>query len=312
MNMRYFGIVAAVAACLTVAGTAGTANADSFGTGANQFTMDFVSISGATNPGSGYGIVNHDYSIGKYEVTNDQWNKFSISLGVPVTGVPSNGYDGVIQFTGLNMPNNRTSLYEAAQFVNWLNTSTGYRAAYNFTGTQGTNNYALATGSPGVYRNPDAKYFLPTEDEWVKAAYWNGTSLQTYATIGNGSPNTTGWNYNSSRASPWNVGSGTQELNGTYDMMGNVAEWTETFQAGSTTVRYMDRGGAYTGTPIGTLPYLASSGLHYVVPETETGSLGFRVASNPDAPPVPEPVTMAGLMLGIGGLVTYIRKRRTA
>jgi len=27
---------------------------------------------------------------------------------------------------------------------------------------------------------------------------------------------------------------------------------------------------------------------------------------------VPEPVTMAGLMMGIGGLVTYVRKRRTA
>ena len=31
-----------------------------------------------------------------------------------------------------------------------------------------------------------------------------------------------------------------------------------------------------------------------------------------DVTVVPEPVTMAGLMLGIGGLVTYIRKRRTA
>lgn len=30
------------------------------------------------------------------------------------------------------------------------------------------------------------------------------------------------------------------------------------------------------------------------------------------ADPIPEPVTMAGLMLGIGGLVTYIRKRRKA
>jgi hypothetical protein len=25
------------------------------------------------------------------------------------------------------------------------------------------------------YRNSNAKYFLPSEDEWVKAAYWNGT-----------------------------------------------------------------------------------------------------------------------------------------
>jgi len=29
-------------------------------------------------------------------------------------------------------------------------------------------------------------------------------------------------------------------------------------------------------------------------------------------PPIPEPVTMAGLMLGIGGLVGYVRKRRAA
>jgi hypothetical protein len=30
------------------------------------------------------------------------------------------------------------------------------------------------------------------------------------------------------------------------------------------------------------------------------------------ADPIPEPVTMAGLMLGIGSVVTYVRKRRTA
>ena len=31
-----------------------------------------------------------------------------------------------------------------------------------------------------------------------------------------------------------------------------------------------------------------------------------------DVPPVPEPLTMAGLAMGIGGLVTYVRKRRMA
>jgi hypothetical protein len=31
----------------------------------------------------------------------------------------------------------------------------------------------------------------------------------------------------------------------------------------------------------------------------------------PEAP-IPEPVTMAGLMLGIGGLVGYVRRRRKA
>ena len=144
------------------------------------------------------------------------------------------------------MPTDSVSWYEAAQFVNWLNTSTGHQAAYKFTGTQGTSNYTFAAWSPtdagydasNPYRNKDALYFLPTEDEWVKAAYWNGTTLQTYATKagesltqGNGTSGT-GWNYyNNGYATnpygPWNVGSGSQELNGTYDMMGNDWEWME-------------------------------------------------------------------------------------
>ena len=66
--------------------------ADTFGTGGNQFTLDFVPISGATNPTSGYGIVNNSYRMGVYEVTNDQWNKFAAAYGT-VTGNPSTAYD---------------------------------------------------------------------------------------------------------------------------------------------------------------------------------------------------------------------------
>jgi hypothetical protein len=43
---------------------AGAAMADTFGTVGNQFTIDFVGISGSTNPTSGYGIVNNDYRMG--------------------------------------------------------------------------------------------------------------------------------------------------------------------------------------------------------------------------------------------------------
>ena len=64
---------------------ANIASADIFGTGANQFTIDFVNISGDTNPASGYGIVNNDYRMGTYEITNDQWDKFKASYGT-VTG----------------------------------------------------------------------------------------------------------------------------------------------------------------------------------------------------------------------------------
>jgi hypothetical protein len=82
-----------LAAVLVVLAT-DVAMADTFGTGANQFTVDFVPISGATNPTSGIpagnrftftGVAN-DYRMGTYEITNDQWNKFTASLGVPVTG----------------------------------------------------------------------------------------------------------------------------------------------------------------------------------------------------------------------------------
>jgi len=63
-------------------------NGHTFGTGAYQFTIDFVPISGATNPASGYGIVNNDYRMGTFEITNDQWDKFKLAYGT-VTGSPA-------------------------------------------------------------------------------------------------------------------------------------------------------------------------------------------------------------------------------
>jgi formylglycine-generating enzyme required for sulfatase activity len=219
------------------------ASADTFGTGSNQFAIDFVLISGATNPTSGYGIVHNDYRMGVYEISNDQWNKFKAACG-PVAGNPSGAYSQDPEFTSANVPTNNVSWVETAQFVNWLNTSTGHQVAYKFTDIQGTSNYTFTTwastdagynaGNP--YRNSYAYYFLPTEDEWVKAAYWNGRNLQTYATKagqtlyqGNGSNG--GWNYSntypSALNSPWATSSGSQELNGTYNMMGNLWEWTE-------------------------------------------------------------------------------------
>lgn len=90
-----------------------SASADTFGTGANQFNIDFVTISGATSPVSGYGIVNNDYRMGTYEVTNDQWNKFQSAYGT-VTGSPSNAYKESTYWTGTDVPTNKVSWYEAA------------------------------------------------------------------------------------------------------------------------------------------------------------------------------------------------------
>lgn len=293
------------------------ASADQFGTGDNQFDIDFVTISGATNPTSGYGIVKIDYRMGTYEITNDQWTKFKASLGVPVTGTPSDAYDESPSYLGASDPTDQVSWYEAAQFVNWLNTSTGHQAAYKFTGTQGQSDYTLAIWSTAeadngtnLYRHKNAVYYLPTEDEWVKAGYWNGTSLQTYATKADETPyqgdgtSGTGWNFHHNEPpGRWAVGSGSEELNGTFDMMGNVWEWIESpfgdTSYGTSSARGL-RGGAYYND---SLYLLASSFRNDSDPNIEYYGIGFRVASE-----VPEPATLS--LLVIGGLALIRRRRK--
>ena len=68
-------------------------------------------------------------------------------------------------------PVNFVSWYDAIRFANWLNNGQG-------DGDTETGAYTLLGGTPtpsngsSITRNPGATWFLPSEDEWYKAAYY--------------------------------------------------------------------------------------------------------------------------------------------
>jgi hypothetical protein len=109
---------------------------ESCGSGANAFTMEFVTIgnpnnaadtTGSPNPA---GSVAYTYNLGKYEVSRNMITKANSAGGLVITLLDMSSYGG----NGVNRPATGITWYEAAKYVNWLNTSTGGTAAYKFVG----------------------------------------------------------------------------------------------------------------------------------------------------------------------------------
>jgi len=264
--------------------------------------IDFVTIGNPGNPGdtrteanpTGCGSVDYEYQIGKYEITNIQWDSFVTAAGTP-TGNPSDAYDESAYWTGDNVPTNMVSWFEAAQFCNYLTSGDKSQGAYLFSGDN---------ANPGDFEGIDRDsavstygtiYVIPKEDEWYKAAYYTGSGYSTYANGTDIAPIAgEDTNYRAVVRQPWNVGDGTREQNGTFNMMGNVWECNETlidvFSRGL-------RGGSFNFLD----SILSSSYRRDYQPSAENYHIGFRVAS------IPEPATL--LLLGLGGLA--LRSKRS-
>lgn len=250
----------------------------------------FVTIGNAGNAAhtNGLGAVAYDYKISATEVSIAELQAAGL-VGAGFQDYWNNGLFG--KTAGSNAPAVRITLYEAMQYCNWLTSGNIYTGAYVFaSGVYQSTDRASALGMYSTV------YALPTEDEWFKAAYFDGSAYTLYA---NGSTNTaptTGvgnWNYNGVTPNPnnvWSVTSGGIEQNGTYNMMGNVAEWLETTNG-------VLRGGSY-GTVAG---FLSSSATQTASPTSRNAAYGFRPIS------IPEPAT--ALMLCVGGIGAWMLRR---
>lgn len=164
-----------------------------FGTGSNQFSMDFALVGSPGNPADDtsdsspnqipvpIGGVNYVFKMGKHEASRDMVIKGSAQGGLGITLFDMTSFGG----NGTNRPATGVTWLEAARFVNWLNASQGYPHAYKFSAQPGEPGYSTISENllwnstdPGFdssnrFRNALARFALPSADEWHKAAYYD-------------------------------------------------------------------------------------------------------------------------------------------
>ncbi len=291
---------------------------ETFGSGANQFSMEFVTIgnpnnaadtTGSPNPA---GSVAYIYNLAKYEVSRDMITKANAagSLGITLSDMSSYGGNGV------NRPATGMNWFGAFKFANWLNADQGYHAAYKFDDSG--NFQPWLAGDAGynasnVFRNSLAKYVIPSSPEWYKGAYgnldgtWNnyptGSDIVPTSVGGGTAANTAVYGRPVGPADITYAGS--LSPYGTMAQGGNVEEMTETLDSQFTT-EVETRGGWWYSDRTeldaqdNTNPYPSSQGVFM---------LGFRVASVPEPLGVPEPSTGLLVVLGLSGLL--LKRRRT-
>ncbi|MDZ4659773.1 MAG: SUMF1/EgtB/PvdO family nonheme iron enzyme [Bythopirellula sp.] len=273
--------------------------ADTFGNGANEFDVEFVTIG---NPGNApdttgdpnpAGSVPYTYRIGKYEISEQMIDKANALSGLGITK----------DTRGPDMPATSVRWDEAARFVNWLNISTGSTPAYKFSSSAPNANFQLwdpadAGYNPNnEYRNSLAKYFLPSVDEWYKAAYYNpiagvyynyptGSDIAPIPAVNGTTPNTAVYDQLLTLGPAEVTLAGGLSPYGTMAQGGNVQEWDESFISSPLNGPRGHRGGSW---------FSNASSLSNLIRNTVTVgrtaddvSIGFRVASIV----IPEPSSM--------------------
>ena len=300
--------------------------ADTFGSGVNAFTINFANIGSPGNDpqnlnnrihsesgGDNYGAVNYSFRMSVHTISTGMIDKANAegSLGITRTA------------RSPNLPATNVSWNEAARFVNFLNDQAGHPHAYKFANQPGSggganDNIQLWDSSdPGYdpsnpYRNSNAFYFLPSEDEWFKAAYYSA-SLSRYYLFATGSDTAPtavasgtapGTAVYSGQSGPADIDqAGGLSPFGTMGQTGNINEWMESAADGendSPTKSRARRGGAWTSGEL----FASSATRDSLSQDGSVFNLGFRVAS------IPEPSAGLVMLVGLVGFGAFIIKRR--
>jgi formylglycine-generating enzyme required for sulfatase activity len=322
----------------------GDSIADVFNMQPGQTSMSLVPVGNLGNAPdtTGYGAVEYQFSMGKFEITAGQYVEFLNAVAgadpykLTVEGMfipfintsphlerhgtsPNFSYSVALEWA--NRPMSFLRWGSAARFANWL--TNGQPTGPQSLSTTEDGSYFLNGAITGadlslVTRKPDARFVIPTENEWYKSAYHknDGPSSNYWllATASDVLPSNDlsnplpdpGNNANFLQGSDFTLGypyfrtevgdfENSESPYGTFDQSGNVFEWTETLFS---TNRRIQRGGSYySGGPTLYSGYRDTFG----VPSNPGIYTGFRIAE------VPEPA--AGiLLLGLASALIFGRQ----
>ena len=328
-------------------------------------TVPVGNVGNGNDPATGglYGGVGYAYNIGKTEVTVGQYTEFlnavadtdtyalynaSMATNLNIAGISRSGASPNYSYNVIGSaehPVTYVSWGDAARFANWLHNgqptglqiaSTTERGAYTLDGA--VSDAALNA----VLRNAGARWLIPTENEWYKAAYHqpatqggDADDYWAYPTRNNGVPNsdqppgsdaptqsnTANYYRDDGLANGYNDGyafTGSPDTSDSQNYLTDVGAYTSatspygTFDQGGNVWEWNEALISVTGSLFRgfrgsswndtSLSLLGSSGYGFDNPSFEGYRIGFRVAS------VPEPST--GVLGAIaGGLMWWRRKR---
>jgi hypothetical protein len=326
--------------------------------------IDFVTVGASGNRAydgpdpqglvAGRGGVSYEYRIGRFEITTAQWleyyNAFSArpdavsasQLGLPVfwgaqrdtsyTG-PGTRYRLANDANASMFPVNGLSWRQAAMYCNWLCNEKAVELSARLNGAYDAATFGFS--APGVFtdqatHHPNARYWIPTLDEWLKAVHYDPIAISDTGQQGRwwqqphgsdatliygpppGFPGGNASNQANSGFSLPNLAEYTIPLGsypnitspwGLLDAAGGTSEWMEGIQIVSgRTFRLLD------GSQAGQSSTMTSDGIALVgadFPHLATIGNGLRIASSVPSPGVPA-------AFGIAVILGRRRRRRHA